>query len=75
MNQPALAALKPEPPPKPFVDATNHIQSWTHAKEYTTAGLSGVHFGMYKAQVQDPDLALCDAALRSIPYNTNIHYD
>ena len=75
MTRPASAALQPEPPPKPFVDTTDHIQSWTHAKEYTTAGLSGIHFGMYKAQVRDPDLTLYDAALRSIPYRTGIHYD
>ena len=52
--------------PATHIDLLDHCASWKHAKEYTTAGISGVHFGMYKAQIRDPDLALCDAAHRSI---------
>ena len=62
-------------PPASHIDLLNHCASWKHAKEYTTAGISGVHFGMYKAQIRDPDLALYDAAHRSIPYHNGFYYD
>ena len=68
-------SLQLVPTPTPFVDITDHINSWNHAKEYTMAGMSGIHVGMYKAQIRHPDLALYDAALWLIPYNNGLFYD
>jgi hypothetical protein len=48
--------------------------NWKRAKEYTSAGISGIHFGMYKAQAADQDLAQYDATSRSIMYNTGESY-
>ena len=52
----------------PGVSNADHINSWKKAREYTTAGISGIHFGMYKAQARDQDLAQDDAAHCSIPF-------
>ena len=73
MNCPA--SLQLTPPSIPFIDITDHCKSWKHAKEYTTAGLSGIHFGMYKAQIRDPNLALYDAAHRLTPYHNGLFCD
>ena len=49
--------------------------SWKKAKEYTTAGISGLHFGMYKAQAHDPDLTQYNATHRLITFCSGILYD
>ena len=34
------------PTPTTFVSTDDYVSSWTKAKEYTTSGISGIHFGM-----------------------------
>jgi hypothetical protein len=55
--------------PPAFITTEGHISGWKRANENASAGYSGIHFGMYKAQARDPDLAEYDAALRNIPYS------
>ena len=52
------------------ISTLDHQQSWKRAKEFTTAGKSGLHFGMFKAQAMDDDLASFDASRRNVPYMT-----
>ena len=60
--------LSPDTTTDSFIETTDHWDSWKWAKEYTTAGLSGLRFGMFKAQIKDPDLAMYNAVRQSIPY-------
>ena len=64
---PNVAAIPVKPA---FVSTESHQASWKRAKEYTTAGRSGIHFGQYKAQALDNGLAALDASRRSIHYST-----
>ena len=57
-----------------FVSTEDHIASWKRTKEYTSSGISGLHFGMFKAQCKDADLAAFDASRRSIMYSTGSYY-
>jgi hypothetical protein len=57
-----------------FVSTQDHVASWKRAKEYTSSGISGLHFGMFKAQSKDPDLAAFDASRRSVIYCTGSYY-
>jgi hypothetical protein len=43
------------------ISTHEHVSNWKRAKEYTSSGISGVHFGMFKSQATDPDLASFDA--------------
>lgn len=49
-----------------YVLVDDHINAWKKACEKTTVGPSGLHFGMFKAQADDPELAEIDAILRNI---------
>ena len=51
-----------------YVSTDDHTSAWKRQKERTTGGKSGIHFGMFKAQAQDPTLAAFDASRRSIMY-------
>ena len=52
------------------VSTDAHVSAWSKAQEKTTAGKSGLHFGMFKAQAKDPELAAFNASLRSVAYQT-----
>ena len=56
------------------ITTEEHALSWKRAKEYTSSGISGLHFGMFKSAASDPDLVQFDAARRSIAYNTGQTY-
>jgi hypothetical protein len=57
-----------------FVSTTDHQRSWKSAKEYTSSGISGLHFGMFKSECLDDDLAIFGASRRSIMYNSGEAY-
>jgi hypothetical protein len=61
--------------PASFITSADHASGWSRMKEYTSAGISGLHFGMYKAQAVNTDLANYDAALRNVAYYTGFVYD
>ena len=52
------------------VSTKAHTSAWSKAREKTTAGKSGLHFGMFKAQAKDPDIAAFNASIRSVAYQT-----
>ena len=73
MHRPAT--LSPSTATDSFITTTDHWHSWKHAKEHTTAGISGLHFGMFKAQIHDPDLSMYDGVRCSIPYQHGLYCD
>jgi hypothetical protein len=58
-----------------FISTEDHVAGWKKAKEQTSAGLSGLHFGMFKAQAAHPALAALDASMRNIAYVTGYTYE
>jgi hypothetical protein len=70
--------------PRPILDrgtcssnitTADHMAGWKKAKEKTSAGLSGLHFGMFKAQARYPVLAALDASMRNVAYVTGYTYE
>ena len=49
---------------------TNHINGWKRAKERTSSGRSGVHFGHFMAGAKHTGIATFDATMAQIPYQT-----
>jgi hypothetical protein len=49
--------------PTTHITTEDHIQGWKRQKERTSGGISGLHFGHYKAHAQERDLAAFDASL------------
>jgi hypothetical protein len=47
-----------------------HIQAMQKVKENTSSGLSGLHYGLWKANAKITELATLDAMMREIPYKT-----
>ncbi len=58
-----------------YVSTEEHQRAWKRAKENTSSGKSGLHFGMFKANATVPRLAELDASLRSIAYSTGFVYE
>jgi hypothetical protein len=52
------------------ITTEDHIKGWKKQKERTSGGMSGLHFGHYKAHLQDRELAAFDASMRSVAYTT-----
>ncbi|MGL5936571.1 MAG: endonuclease/exonuclease/phosphatase family protein [Cetobacterium sp.] len=52
------------------ITTEDHIKGWKRQKERTSGGMSGLHFGHYKAHLQDKLLAAFDASMRSVAYTT-----
>jgi hypothetical protein len=48
----------------------DYINGWKKMSEYTTSGLSGIHFGHHKASATNPYLASFEATMCEIPYRT-----
>ena len=60
--------------PRHYISTSDHINGWQKAKEQTSAGLSGIHFGMFKANITRRALADLDASMQSIAYTTGFSY-
>ena len=60
--------------PCTHISTEDHIAGWKRAKEKTSAGISGLHFGMFKAHIQRWKLAAMDASMRSVAYTTGFSY-
>ena len=57
-------------PDKTRITLESHIEGWKKANEKTSSSPSGLHFGLWKANCRDKDLATADATLREIPLRT-----
>ena len=66
--------IKPKHKPRRVITTEDHIKGFKRAKEKTSAGLSGLHFGMFKAQIKRRNLAELDASMRSVAYATGYSY-
>ena len=60
--------------PKHKIMVEELIRGWRRAKEATSAGMSGIHFGMYKAHTKRHQLAELDASMRSLAFQTGFSY-
>ena len=49
--------------PRQAITTEDHIKSWRKAKIRTSSGMSGLHFGMFKTNIQDRKLADIDASI------------
>jgi hypothetical protein len=56
--------------PRTHITTEDHIRGWKKQREKTSGGMSGLHFGHYKAHLQDRTLAAFDASMRSVAYTT-----
>ncbi len=72
------------PPPNPdpstyqvrqFISTEDHIRGWKKAKVNTSAGVSKLHFGMFKAHIKRHKLASLDASMRSVAYTTGYSFN
>jgi hypothetical protein len=54
------------------VSLDSHCQGWKKAKEFTSAGPSGIMFAQFKAGALDPIIADLEAKMTSIPYQFGI---
>lgn len=57
-----------------YITTEEHTSAWRKAREYTAAGMSGIHFGMFKAHSTRHHLAEIDASMRSVAYCTGFAY-
>ena len=71
----------PEPPaeqtpfqPRTHITTDDHIKGWKRQKERTAGGMSGLHFGHFKANIKRRQLAELDASMRSVAYTTGYAY-
>jgi len=62
------------PPTRSYISTEENTQVWKKAKEKTSAGVSGLHFGMFKAQATRKHLSALDASIRSLAYSTGFTY-
>ena len=53
-------------PPCRTITTQDHVKAFKKAKEKTAAGMSGLHFGMFKAHALNPRLATLDVSMRSV---------
>jgi exonuclease III len=60
--------------PRTRITTADHVKGWKKQKERTAGGLSGLHFGHYKAHIRVPLLADFDASMRSVAYTTGYSY-
>ena len=60
--------------PRRYITTEDHIKAFRKAKEKTSAGMSKLHFGMFKAHIKRRRLAEMDASMRSVAYTTGYAY-
>ena len=60
--------------PRTIIATEDHITAWKKAKEKTASCMSGLHFGMYKANCLRRNLAELDASQRSVAHSTGYCY-
>ena len=67
-------APAPDTQPRTHITTDDHIRAFRRAKERTSAGMSKLHFGMFKAHIKRRKLAEMDASMRSVAYTTGFVY-
>jgi hypothetical protein len=74
LARPTTQPSHPPCTPRTHITTEDHIRGWKKQKERTSGGISGLHFGHYKAHIQERDLAAFDASLRSVAYTTGYSF-
>jgi exonuclease III len=74
LRRPAADKEGPKYRPRTHITTEDHIRGWKKQRERTAGGLSGLHFGQYKAHAQEVDLAALDASMRSVAYTTGYSF-
>jgi len=62
------------PPKQSYITTEENTQAWKKAKERTSAGISGLHFGMFKAQATRKHLSALDTSIQSLAHSTGFTY-
>jgi hypothetical protein len=62
--------IKNAPPMDIGLDVQQFIRGWAKAKERTSSGRSGLHFGHCKAGIQHAGICRFEAIMANIPYQT-----
>jgi hypothetical protein len=75
LKRPPLSPTATPFVPRKHITLEDNTRAWNKAKERTAAGLSGLHFGMYKAHAKRPRLSAFDASMRSVAYMTGFSYN
>jgi hypothetical protein len=52
--------------PTTHITTSDHIKAWKKQKEKTAGGFSDLHFGHFKAHIQDPLLTAMDTSMRAL---------
>jgi len=65
------AVIRASPPVDISLNVENFQKGWRRSKEATSAG-GTLHFGHFKASVQDEELAEFEAIMSNIPYQTGV---
>jgi hypothetical protein len=60
--------------PRWYISTEDNINGWKKQKKRTAGGMSGLHFGHYKAHLESPLLAAFDASLTSVAYTTGYSF-
>ena len=69
------ATFRPNSPTCHYITTSDHILSWARAKERTSGGLSGLHFGLFKANAKVLRIAAVQASQRNICFVTGMVLD
>ena len=69
-----LVRTNPNVSPRTYISTDDHIRAFKKTKERTSAGMSKLHYGMFKAHIKRRRLAKMDASMRSIAYTTGYVY-
>ena len=66
---------QPDLPMPSTISVDDHIWGWQRAKERTSSGRSGLHFGHFKAGCLVQELAEIDAAFAGLVYDSGYSYN
>jgi hypothetical protein len=58
------------PPPTARISTNTFQEGWTKMKEYTSSGISGIHFGHLKACAHNVFISNFKSSLSHVPYHT-----
>ena len=60
--------------PWQYITGMDNTRAWQRAKEKTSAGASGLHFGVFKAHSTHQSVSALEASMQSVAYTTGFSY-
>jgi hypothetical protein len=64
------AAVLRHPPISTIIETETHVAGWRKAKERTSSGPSGLHFGHFKAGTRNTLISSFEATMANVPFAT-----